>query len=71
MTPRQRRFQRILTTLGEARRGSFVRAIRLARQDVPLSAAGSVLYGGHYNARGGFEALYLADDSDTATAKSG
>lgn len=61
---RQEHFESVFRTLGQAHRGSFVRAVPLEFQDTPLSAFGS-RGGGRYNAAGSFEVLYLGENADT------
>jgi RES domain-containing protein len=63
------RLERILASLaGSAQRGTFFRSIdfRWLLQGTPLSAVGSRLHGGRYNANGTFEAFYLADSQASA-----
>lgn len=45
--------------------GTAFRAVNLRHVETPLSAVGSVLTGGRYNAKGTFEALYLAENPTT------
>ena len=45
--------------------GTAFRAVNLRHVETPLSAVGSVLTGGRYNAKGAFEALYLAENPTT------
>lgn len=45
--------------------GTAFRAVNLRYVDTPLSAIGSIRTGGRYNPKGGFEALYLAENATT------
>jgi RES domain-containing protein len=45
--------------------GTAFRAVNLRYVDSPLSAVGSIRTGGRYNAKGVFEALYLAENATT------
>jgi RES domain-containing protein len=45
--------------------GTAFRAVNLRYVDSPLSAIGSIRTGGRYNAKGVFEALYLAENPTT------
>jgi RES domain-containing protein len=45
--------------------GTAFRAVNLRYVDSPLSAVGSIRTGGRYNAKGMFEALYLAENATT------
>ena len=51
---------------GAGLRGFFFRAIRLKYIATPLSALGSKLNGGRYNAPGSFEVFYLAPNAEVA-----
>lgn len=52
-------------------RGSFFRAIPLARVGAPLSAIGSIKRGGRYNGKGEFEVFYIADRPDNSLREIG
>ncbi len=60
------RFRAVFKTLGRPARGSSFRAVPLKFQSSPISAIGSRIAGGRYNAKATFEALYTADSADTA-----
>lgn len=47
------------------RSGTAFRAVNLRYVNTPLSALGSVMAGGRYNPKGGFEVLYLAENAGT------
>ncbi len=54
------------TIPGAPLRGFFFRAIRLKYVTAPLSALGSTINGGRYNAAGAFEVYYLAPNAAVA-----
>lgn len=58
-------------TLGTNYRGFFIRIVPLRYIATPISAIGSILDGGRYNAQGRFEMLYLANIPDTAVREVG
>ena len=59
-------FKKAIPSLaGSAQRGTFFRSIDLRYLATPLSAVGSIRTGGRYNAKGAFEALYIADTQET------
>jgi len=60
------RFRAVFKTLGQPARGSSFRAVPLKFQSSPISAIGSRIADGRYNARATFEALYTAESADTA-----
>jgi len=60
------RFRAVFKTLGQPARGSSFRAVLLTFQSSPISAIGSRIAGGRYNAKAIFEALYTAESADTA-----
>jgi RES domain-containing protein len=65
----ERRLAKILSSLAAIHvRGTFFRSIDYAflARGTPLSAIGSVAAGGRYNPQHTFEALYLADNPETA-----
>jgi RES domain-containing protein len=65
----ERQLAKTLASLDAIRvRGTFFRSIDYAflARGTPLSAIGSVAAGGRYNPRNTFEALYLADNPETA-----
>lgn len=64
MTSRAAFTHALQTIPGAPLRGFFFRAIRLKYIGVPLSALGSKINGGRYNAAGTFEVYYLAPNVD-------
>ncbi len=60
-----RDLQRLASLRSFAQTGTAFRAVNLRYVETPLSAVGSVLTGGRYNAKGAYEVLYLAENATT------